>query len=193
MKQQENEREDKAIQALKRALSLDAQHSAALLALAVSYTNENNRFASLDSISRWIDIQAEQGRYKAAVNAHRMLNQQARDEEDEEEMEMLTGMGVNLKQKDLVECLMTMARMSPDGSIDADIQIALGVLLNSSEVRSSSVLFRDAVWTNGPSWYRNTTKHEIVSRLLWLFVRTITCSIIALVRRSQIAGTLKKH
>lgn len=127
MKQQENEREDKAVQALNRALELDPQHGAALLALAVSYTNENDRGGSLGAIERWIDIEAN-GRYADAVRTHRALNEHSRDANA-----TIIG-GLNARQKDLVECLMTMARMSPDGQIDADIQIALGVLLNTSEV-----------------------------------------------------------
>lgn len=127
VKQQENEREDKAVQALNRALELDPQHGAALLALAVSHTNENDRGGALGAIERWIDIESN-GRYADAVRTHRALNG------DSTEANAAIMGRLNARQKDLVECLMTMARMSPDGQIDADIQIALGVLLNTSEV-----------------------------------------------------------
>lgn len=124
VKQQENEREDKAIQALNRALELEPTHSAALLALAVSHTNENNREGTLSAIEGWIDVQAKEAKHRNAVQAHRALNPQGQS----------SAASIALRQKDLVECLMTMARMSPNGEIDADTQIALGVLLNTSEV-----------------------------------------------------------
>jgi peroxin-5 len=126
VRQQENEREDMAIQALNRAVQLDPKHRAALLALAVSHTNENDRAAALDAIERWVDASADANElYQDAVRAHRTVNHPAEG-------------GVLLdRQRDLVECLMTMARAASGGQIDADIQIALGVLLNASEVSSS--------------------------------------------------------
>lgn len=133
VRQQENEQEDKAIQALNRAVQLDPKHSAALLALAVSHTNENDRAGALDAIGRWVDVYAETNEmYREALRAHRALNHS------------LEGGAFLDKQRDFVECLMTMARATPDGQIDADIQIALGVLLNASEVRPSFelILFR---------------------------------------------------
>jgi peroxin-5 len=124
VRQQENEQEDKAIRALNRAVQLDPKYAAALLALAVSHTNENDRAGALDAIKRWVEVYAEANDvYRDAVRAHRTLNHPAE------------GGTLHDKQRDLVECLMTMARAAPDGQIDADIQIALGVLLNASEVR----------------------------------------------------------
>lgn len=129
VKQQENEREDKAIQALTRALELDPTHTAALLALAVSHTNENNRSGTLSAIERWIDLMSSDPRFEQSIKAHRTLNPQVREANAD-------GYGPTyaMRQKDLVECLMTMARGSM-AEIDADTQIALGVLLNTSEVR----------------------------------------------------------
>ncbi|KAF8320909.1 TPR-like protein [Clavulina sp. PMI_390] len=129
VKQQENEQEDKAVEALQKALQLDPTHAAALLALAVSQTNENNRVGALEAIEQWIDIQGR-GEYADAISRHRALNGEVK-----KELEAGASMRGQMaaRQKDLLECLMTMARMSPDGAIDADVQIALGILLNSSE------------------------------------------------------------
>lgn len=125
VRQQENEREDSAIKALNRAVQLDPKHGAALLALTVSYTNENDRAAAIDAIERWADASAEANEiYRDAVHARRALYRPPEG-------------GLFDRQRDLVECLMTMARAAPDGQIDADIQIALGVLLNASEVGDS--------------------------------------------------------
>lgn len=97
VKQQENEREDKAIQALSRALELEPTHTAALLALAISHTNENNRAGTLGAIERWIDVMADDPRFEQSVRAHRALNPRS---------ESADGYGPSYatRQKDLVEC-----------------------------------------------------------------------------------------
>lgn len=120
VKQQENEREHKAIEALRRAIELDPTSLSAWLALAVSYTNENNRVEAQEAISRWIS-QNEQ--YKIA-SARYLLNANRSQETQTQHHDRL------------IECLVDMARMAPEGQIDADIQIALAVLLNGSEVRT---------------------------------------------------------
>jgi len=88
----------------------------------VSHTNENNHQVSLDSIRAWVNANKP---YADAVKAHETLNA---------EIIALARMGgIAEKQNELVECLMTMARMTPHDGVDADIQIALGVLLNMTE------------------------------------------------------------
>ena len=42
----------------------------------------------------------------------------------------------------LTKELMRMARMMPEGDIDADVQVALGVLFNASEVRQQGSMPR---------------------------------------------------
>lgn len=118
VKQQENEREDKAIMALTRAVELDPSYSEAWLALAISQTNENNRSDAYDAIQNWIE---KNDQYKAAVLA------QPFD----------TTLTTPERHRDLVNRLLGMARMVPEGEVDADIQIALAVLLNTSEVSSA--------------------------------------------------------
>jgi peroxin-5 len=139
VKQQENEREDQAIQALEMAVSLNPTYLDAWLALAVSHSNENNREASLAAIRLWVNANKP---YAQAVKAHESLN---------EEAIVLARMGgMKEKQNELVECLMTMARMSPHEGIDADIQIALGVLLNMSEVCFSMDVSQSFIQANPP-------------------------------------------
>lgn len=118
VKQQENERELKAIQALRRALELDESHLPSWLALAVSHTNEGNRHGSYEAIREWVE---HNDRYRPAVNAF-MLAQPENDD-----------MSQTDKFNRLIDCLISMARSDTSGEIDADIQIALAVLMNTNE------------------------------------------------------------
>ena len=117
VKQQANEREDKAIQALQRAVELDPSLLAAWLELAVSYTNEGNRSLAYDAIEGWINRKEI---YADSVRRWKESNANSRSGAD--------------RAQDLIGCLIEMARSVPGGVIDADVQIALGVLLNTSEV-----------------------------------------------------------
>ncbi|KAJ1498020.1 Peroxisomal membrane signal receptor PTS1 [Coelomomyces lativittatus] len=54
IKQQENEKEQQAITALRQALKLDPGQLNAWLALAVSYTNENRSECATDSLKGWL-------------------------------------------------------------------------------------------------------------------------------------------
>ncbi|KAF8639560.1 hypothetical protein AX17_001462 [Amanita inopinata Kibby_2008] len=118
VRQQENEREHKALQALQRSVELDPTNLPTWLALAISYTNDNNRQGAYDSILEWVD---RNERYKTAVYSARA--------------QITDDLNVSLGQRydSLIDCLIAMARSSSDGEIDADIQIALAVLLNANE------------------------------------------------------------
>lgn len=119
VKQQENEREQKAIQALCRAVDLDPTHLPTWVALAVSYTNDSNRTGTFNAINEWVE---RNDKYAEAVRGYRAEfpdNQTASPTE---------------RFSQLIQCLITMARSDMSGEIDADIQIALAVLLNTNEV-----------------------------------------------------------
>ncbi len=125
VKQQENEREQKAIQALRRAIELDPTHLASWLALAISHTNEGNRSAAYNSIREWLE---RNERYSAAVAQFRALNPEPAEARPSE------------KLTNMMQCLMSIVRENAGRDIDADIQIALAVLLNTNEVRSPCFL-----------------------------------------------------
>lgn len=125
VKQQENEREGKALQALQRAVELDPSLLPAWLALAISYTNDNDRQGTYQSISQWVN---RNDKYRASADAFRAANPLS-------ENAVMTE-----KFTHLIDCLIAMAR-SNTGEVDADIQIALAVLLNSHEVSQSCQLF----------------------------------------------------
>jgi peroxin-5 len=130
VKQQENEREQKALQALRRAVELDPEHLPAWLALSVSHTNDGNRVATYDAIREWV---ARNERYAGAVRTFW---------EQVEPGENVVGEGGTLgalaptgeRFAQLVQCLIAMARSEGGAEVDADIQIALAVLLNTIEV-----------------------------------------------------------
>ncbi|WFD04594.1 hypothetical protein MOBT1_003307 [Malassezia obtusa] len=110
LRQQENEREKQAIAALRKAVELDARMKDAWLALAVSYTNENDRDAALESIERWITANE---RYADVVRTR-------------------AARGGGDRHKRVASLLMAMARSGlGDAPLDADVQVALGVLFNS--------------------------------------------------------------
>ena len=123
VKQQENEREQQAILALRRSLELDSTHLPSWLALAVSYTNEGDRRGTYDAIQNWIRYNET---YRDIVDAY-----QAGDGG--------VSNGTDQFQK-LIGCLIAMARgisrpgTGGDDDVDADVQIALAVLLNTNEV-----------------------------------------------------------
>ncbi|CAL1707360.1 unnamed protein product [Somion occarium] len=118
VRQQENEREQKAIHALRRALELDPTHLASWLALAVSHTNEGSRHETYNAIRQWVD---HNEKYCQAVGDFRASNVEREDMSPAEKVESLA------------QCLMAMARSDMSEEIDPDIQIALAVLLNANE------------------------------------------------------------
>ena len=109
LKQQENEREDQAILALGKVVQLDPDYRPAYLALAVSYTNEGELEAAHNMLGHWVDL----------GEGIRMARRQAQYSAVTRQL--------------LVDRLLAIANKKPD-EVDADIQIALGVLFNSSEV-----------------------------------------------------------
>lgn len=122
VKQQENEREQKALQALQRAVSLDPSHLPTWLALAISHTNDNNRLGTYNSILEWVD---RNDNYRNAVQQYRSQTAEKPDA------------SITEKFTQLINCLIAMARSNLSGEVDADIQIALAVLLNTNEVCAS--------------------------------------------------------
>ena len=121
VKQQENEREYKALRALQRAVELDPSHLPAWLALAISYANDNNRKGTYDAIYEWVN----------------------RNTKYQDVMQQFAAQNVSSslveRYSQLIQHLIAMARSNTTGEIDADIQIALAVLLNTNEVPRADI------------------------------------------------------
>lgn len=142
IKQQENEREDLAIAALHRAIQIEPTLREAWLALAVSYTNEADRSAALEAIERWIEASPQ---YREIVSHYRADVQGAASKAAQtprERHDRVTGL------------LMALARHgSMQSTIDADVQVALGVLFNASEDYDKAVdCFETALHVRPEDW-----------------------------------------
>ncbi|KAF8919851.1 hypothetical protein CPB85DRAFT_1275653 [Mucidula mucida] len=138
VKQQENEREQKALQALNMAVELDPSHLSSWLALAISHTNDGDRHGTFTAIYDWAK---RNGRYIDAI---------------ESQLDKLSSETVTWDQsssRQLIDCLMTMARMGSSDGIDADVQIALAVLFNSNEdYEKAQDCFRTALAVRPDDW-----------------------------------------
>jgi peroxin-5 len=133
VKQQENEREYKALQALQRAVELDPSHLPAWLALAISYTNNSNRQGTYDAIYEWVNRNTK---YQDPVQQFFAQNPRS----------MSSPMAERYSQ--LIQCLITMVRSNTTGEIDADIQVALAVLLNTNEVCLMDIILMHVLFAN---------------------------------------------
>ncbi|KAI0315953.1 hypothetical protein OF83DRAFT_305121 [Amylostereum chailletii] len=129
VKQQENEREQHALEALRRAVELDPSHLQSWLALAISSTNEGHRQGTFDAIREWI---THNERYARPVGAHG---------------------GVGETFESMVECLIAMARSEEAQGLDADVQIALAILLNTTEdYEKANDCFKAALTARPDDW-----------------------------------------
>lgn len=129
LKQQQNEREELAIAALRRAAELDplVSDGAAHLALAVSYTNEGRRTDAYEHLNRWIDAVAESSRaYANEIDQYRSLFGSRLPNSLQERQVYLSNLLIRLAQS-------RAETESGAAGVDADVQVALGVLFNSSE------------------------------------------------------------
>ncbi|KAJ7703013.1 hypothetical protein B0H17DRAFT_1041257 [Mycena rosella] len=138
VKQQANERERQALLALTRAVELDPSYLPAWLALSISHTNDGNRQATHDSIRHWVDGNE---RYRDAVNQYRASHPDVAGASSPEQF------------GSLIQCLIAMARSDTSGAVDADIQIALAVLLNTNEdYGKAQDCFRTALAVRPDDW-----------------------------------------
>jgi peroxin-5 len=141
VKQQENEREHKALQALQQAVYLDPTYLSAWLALAVSHANSHDRAGTLEALTSWVSQNTE---YKSA-------GEKFHASYPPKPQSTLTQ-----RYSRLIQCLISLATSDTSGKIDADIQIALGVLLNTiDEYRKAQDCFKTAlaVRPDVSSWF----------------------------------------
>ncbi|CAE6430679.1 unnamed protein product [Rhizoctonia solani] len=138
VKQQENEREQHAIDALREAVLQDPSCMSAYLALAVSYANEGDRVSVHRAIGDWMTGRGAKVRKVGGLGELGVMEGVASVEEIHHEY---------------VSGLLNMARQSSNEEIDADIQIALGVLLNTMEDYSKAQdCFRTALAVRPDDW-----------------------------------------
>ncbi|OMJ16572.1 Peroxisomal targeting signal receptor [Smittium culicis] len=143
IKQQENEREDAAIAALRKAISIDPNLIEAHMAIAVSYTNENFYLDAYHSFYEWI---SRHGEYS------KLTNPSHKDEDLKKIDDVQT-------RKNFVQGLfLDAARQRPGNDWDPDVQIALGVLFNISEEYNKAVDCFKASLSKRPDDYMTWNK-----------------------------------
>jgi tetratricopeptide (TPR) repeat protein len=127
VKQQDNEREQKAIEALCQAVELDPEYVPSWLALGVSHTNESNRAKAYGAIREWVK------RHPRFPQTAAGLSGGFTDDVLEPGSERIQ----KAVYEGLIACLIEMIRNASGSEeehrIDPDVQIALAVLLNSNE------------------------------------------------------------
>lgn len=115
--QTQNEKEIAGITALEKCLELHPENSEALMNLAISYINEGYDNAAFATLERWIST-----KYPQVAEQARRENPELTDEDR---------FSLNKRVTDL---FIKAAQLSPDGaSMDADVQMGLGVLFYANE------------------------------------------------------------
>ncbi|EGV62307.1 Peroxisomal membrane signal receptor PTS1 [Yamadazyma tenuis] len=115
--QTQNEKEIAGISALEKCLELNPENSQALMTLAISYVNEGYDNAAFATLERWIST-----KYPQITEKARQQNPQITDEDR---------FSLN---KRVTELFINAAQLSPNqASMDADVQLGLGVLFYANE------------------------------------------------------------
>ncbi|KAF3358026.1 hypothetical protein VDGD_03290 [Verticillium dahliae] len=116
--QAQNEKETAALRALEQAIKLDPANPSALMALAVSYTNEGYDSTAYRTLERWLSVRYPQIIDPASLHPPSELG--------------FTDRQV-LREK-VTDLFIKAAQLSPDGEhMDPDVQVGLGVLFYGAE------------------------------------------------------------
>jgi peroxin-5 len=123
--QAQNEKETAAIRALKKAVSLEPKNLAALMGLAVSYTNEGFEVQALTTLERWLNSKYPDILPDSELT--RAGNEPRRGD-------------LNASYARITQYFIRAAQLSPDGEhMDPDVQVGLGVLFYSQEQYDKAV------------------------------------------------------
>ncbi|WLF80275.1 Peroxisomal membrane signal receptor PTS1 [Lodderomyces elongisporus] len=115
--QTQNEKEIAGISALEKCLELHPENAEAMMNLAISYINEGYDNAAFATLERWIST-----KYPAIAEKARLENPEITDEDR-----------ISLNNR-VTELFLKAAQLSPDhASMDADVQMGLGVLFYANE------------------------------------------------------------
>lgn len=122
--QAQNEKETAAIRALEQAIKLDPNNLAALMGLAVSYTNEGYDSTAYRTLERWLSV-----KYPNVL--------------DPSDLHPPAEMGFTDRQQlhdKVTKHFIKAAQLSPDGEhMDPDVQVGLGVLFYGAEEYEKAV------------------------------------------------------
>jgi peroxin-5 len=122
--QAQNEKETAAIRALEQAKNLDPNNLAALMTLAVSYTNEGYDSTAYRTLERWLSV-----KYPAIISPA--------------DLSPATDLGFTDRQvlhDKVTQLFIKAANLSPGGEqMDPDVQVGLGVLFYGAEEYEKAV------------------------------------------------------
>lgn len=121
--QAQNEQEDPAIKALRRCISLDPNNTDALLALAVSFTNESMQQQACQTLRQWMKVHPNYQHLRGDVSSA--------DQDFLNSSYWVSSVASRELFMEVQELFMNAARLNP-ASPDPDIQCGLGVLFNLS-------------------------------------------------------------
>ncbi len=122
--QAQNEKEEAAIRALEHALKLDPNNLPALMALAVSYTNEGYDSTAYRTLERWLSV-----KYPDVVSPADLSSAADMGFTDRAQL-----------HERITNLFLSAARLAPDGDhMDPDVQVGLGVLFYGAEEYDKAV------------------------------------------------------
>ena len=147
--QAQNEKETAAIRALEKAVTLDPNNLAALMGLAVSYTNEGYDSTAYRTLERWLSA-----KYPNVLNP--------------KDLHPAADMGFTDRQQlheKVTDLFIKAAQLSPDGEhMDPDVQLGLGVLFYGAEEYDKAVdCFQSALHSSE----LGTSNQQEQLHLLW--------------------------
>eukprot|EP01111_Echinosteliopsis_oligospora_P019937 TRINITY_DN9902_c0_g1_i2.p1 TRINITY_DN9902_c0_g1~~TRINITY_DN9902_c0_g1_i2.p1 ORF type:complete len:732 (-),score=215.62 TRINITY_DN9902_c0_g1_i2:44-2239(-) len=132
----ENDKDGQAIFSLEKAVQVDPQNLQALAALAVSYTNDFNKYKALDALETWLRRSAE---YAHIASSEPFI-------EDQDDF-MAWG-----RHTRIADMFLEAARLRPTDP-DPEVQTALGLLYNLSYEYDKAVDCFKAALTKRPDDY----------------------------------------
>ena len=122
--QAQNEKEEAAIRAFEHAMKLDPNNLAALLGLAVSYTNEGYDSTAYRTLERWLSV-----RYPQIIAPQDLSSAADLGFTDRAQL-----------HERVTSLFLDAARLAPDGDhMDPDVQVGLGVLFYGAEEYDKAV------------------------------------------------------
>ncbi|XP_070562002.1 peroxisomal targeting signal 1 receptor-like isoform X2 [Ptychodera flava] len=125
--QAENEQEMASIAALKKCLELEPVNLTALMALAVSYTNESMQQQACETLRRWLQSNPKYQNIKTNSQTPTDINPSSFVTSYYTRLQVVKSESFN----EACQMFIAAARQSPD-VVDPDVQCGLGVLFNLS-------------------------------------------------------------
>ena len=147
--QAQNEKEVPAIRALEQALKVDPHNVDALMALAVSYTNEGYDSTAYHTLERWLSV-----RYPQVFSP--------KDVPPDTDMGFVERQALHER---VINLFIQAAQLSPSGEhMDPDVQVGLGVLFYCAEEYDKAVDCFSAALASTES---GTSNQQEQLHLLW--------------------------